>query len=263
MGASTPNPGQITVERDIEADIMTLSIRGNWNPRLWSATSVGLRKCFAEHPRGLIVDLTDLTDDAAVSVATWMTAQRVAAQMTPPVQMAMCVPPALTVADRLQRLGARKYLPVYATVRQARVAMESRMPLTDRLQLALPPEPDSPALARDLVGDACLAWQVPHLLHPCRLVMSELVTNAVEHVGSQITVTVTRRGIGLHLAVADTSPVLPALLAPAPPRAGRPLDERGRGLRTVDSVATIWGCESTATGKVVWATVRGREDQPS
>ena len=76
-----------------------------------------------------------------MSVATWMTAQRVAAQMTPPVQMAMCVPPALTVADRLQRLGARKYLPVYATVRQARVALASRMPLTDRLQLTLSPSP--------------------------------------------------------------------------------------------------------------------------
>jgi len=259
MGASTPNPGRITVERDIEADITTMSVRGLWTPRLWSATSTKLRKCFAEHPTGLIVDLSALQDEAAVSVATWMTAQRVAAQMTPPVQMAMCVPPALTLADRLQRLGARKYLPVYATVRQARVALASRMPLTDRLQLTLPAEPDSPALARDLIGDACLAWQMPHLLHPCRLVMSELVTNAVEHVGAQITVTVTRRGVGLHLAVADTSPALPSLLALTPPRSGEPLNERGRGLRTVDSVATIWGCEPTATGKVVWATVRGPE----
>jgi anti-sigma regulatory factor (Ser/Thr protein kinase) len=257
MGASTPDPGQITVERDIDADIMTLSVRGAWDPRLWSAASAGLRKCFAEHPTGLIVDLTALRDDGAVSVPTWMTAQRVAAQMTPPVQMAMCVPPALRVADRLQRLGARKYLPVYATVRQARVALASRMPLTDRLQLALPAEPDSPALARDLVGDACLAWQMPHLLHPCRLVMSELVTNAIEHAGAQIAVTVTRRGAGLHLAVADTSPARPVLLDLTPPRPGEPLNERGRGLRTVDSVATIWGCEPTATGKIVWATVRG------
>jgi anti-sigma regulatory factor (Ser/Thr protein kinase) len=257
MGASTPNPGKITVERDIEADITSMSVSGPWNPRLWSATTTGLRKCLAEHPSGLIVDLTALQDESAASVATWMTAQRMAAQMEPPVQIAMCVPPVQTLADRLQRLGARKYLPVYATVRQARVALESHLPLTDRLQVTLPSDPDSPALARDLIGDACLAWQVPHLLHPCRLVMSELVTNAVEHVGSPITVTVTRRGIGLHLAVADTSPALPSLLALTPPRQGEPLNERGRGLRTVDSIATIWGCEPTITGKVVWATVRG------
>jgi anti-sigma regulatory factor (Ser/Thr protein kinase) len=254
--ASEANPGRITIERDIDDDIVTLSVHGSWTQRLWSATSTGLRKCFAEHPTGLIVDLTALRDDGAVSVATWMTAQRVAAQMTPPVQMAMCVPPALKVADRLQRLGARKYLPVYATVRQARVALASRMPLIDRLQLALPSEPESPSLARDLVGDACLAWQMPHLLHPGRLVMSELVTNAVEHAGARIAVTLTRRGLGLHLAVADTSPALPRLLAPVPPRPGEPLDERGRGLRLVDSVATIWGCEPTTSGKIVWATVR-------
>lgn len=259
MGARSPKPGQITVERDIDADIHTLTVRGLWNPRLWSATSAVLRKCFAEHPTGLIVDLSALQDEGAASVATWMTAQRVAAQMTPPVQLALCVPPALTLADRLQRLGARKYLPVYATVRQARVALQSRMPLTDRLQLTLPPEPDSPALARALIGDACLAWQMPHLLHPCRLVMSELVTNAVEHVGSQITVTVTRRGVGLHLAVADTGPALPRLIALIPPREDEPLNERGRGLRMVDAVATIWGCEPTATGKIVWATVRSPE----
>jgi anti-sigma regulatory factor (Ser/Thr protein kinase) len=259
MGANAPKPDHITVERDIDADVTTLRVRGPWNPRLWSATSGKLRKCFAQHPTGLIVDLSALQDEGAASVATWMTAQRVAAQMTPVVQMAMCVPPSLTLADRLQRLGARKYLPVYASVRQARVALASRMPLTDRLHLTLQSEPDSPALARGLVGDACLAWQMPHLLHPCRLVMSELVTNAVEHVGARITVTVTRRGIGLHLAVADTSPMLPALIALTPPRPGEPLDERGRGLRTVDSVATVWGAEPTATGKVVWATVRGPE----
>jgi hypothetical protein len=259
MGDSPQHQGQITVQRDMDADVMTLTVRGSWNPKLWSSTSSALRKCFAEHPTGLVVDLSALQDETAASVATWTTAQRVAAQMTPPVQMAMCVPPALTLADRLQRQGARRYLPVYATVRQARVALESRMPLTDRLQLRLPPEPDSPALARDLVGDACLAWQVPHLLHPCRLVMSELVTNAVEHAGSEINVTVTRRGAGLHLAVADTSPVLPRLIALTPPRPDEPLNEQGRGLRTVSSVATIWGCEPTATGKIVWATVRGPE----
>jgi anti-sigma regulatory factor (Ser/Thr protein kinase) len=257
MGANAPNLGQIIVERDIDADLMTLTVRGLWDNSLWSAASASLRKCFAEHPSGLIVDLTALQDDGATSVATWMTAQRVAAQMTPPVQMAMCVPPSLRVADRLQRQGARRYLPVYATVRQARVALASRMPLTDRLHMTLPSEADSPALARDLVSGACVAWQMPHLLNPCRVVMSELVTNAVEHGGSPITVTVTRRGAGLHLAVADTGPARPVLLDLTPPRRDEPLDERGRGLRTVESVSTIWGCEATAGGKIVWATVRG------
>jgi anti-sigma regulatory factor (Ser/Thr protein kinase) len=259
MGVSPSHPDAVIVRSDVESGVTLLTIRGVWTQKLWSAASAGLRKCFAEHPSGLIVDLSALDDESAASVATWMTAQGVAAQMTPPVQMALCVPASMRLADRLQRLGARRYLPVYATVRQARVALDSRLPLTDRLHLMLASEPDSPALARDLIGDACRAWQLPHLLHPGRLVMSELVTNAVEHGGPDITVTVSRRGSALHLAVGDSNPLLPELKPPAPPRHGEPLDERGRGLRLVDAVATVWGSAPTATGKVVWATVRNPE----
>ncbi len=119
----------------------------------------------------------------------------------------------------------------------------------------LPAEPESPAVARNLVGDACCRWDRPHLLHPARLVVSELVTNAVEHAGSEITVVVSRHGDGLHLAVADAVPELPRILRIAPPRPDRPLDERGRGLRTVQATATDWGSAVTPSGKVVWATI--------
>lgn len=123
------------------------------------------------------------------------------------------------------------------------------------LVLRLPPEPESPALARNLVGTACRAWDLPHLLHPARLVMSELVTNAVEHAGSEITIVVSYRDGGLHLAVCDAEPRLPRLLDLPRPRPGEPLDERGRGLRTVRATATTWAATPTPTGKTVWATL--------
>lgn len=250
----------VTVVSDLEADLSVVTVNGSWDRNLFRATSTGLRKCFAEHPGGVIVDLSALEDDAAASAMTWVTAQRVAARMAPPVHLAMCVPPSQRLADRLQRLGARRYLPVYATVRQARVALQGRLPPTDRLELTLPAEPESPSLARDLIGNACRTWQLPALLHPARLVMSELVTNAVEHAGGALTVTVTRRGGGLHLAVADLDPRLPIMRRPRPPQPGAPLDERGRGLRTVDATAAGWGCTPTPTGKTVWATVRDTLD---
>lgn len=125
----------VTVVSDIEADLSVVTVHGPWDGNLMRATSTGLRKCLAGHPAAVIVDLTALEDDAAASAMTWVTAQRVAARMAPPVQLAMCVPPSQTLADRLQRLGARRYLPVYATVRQARVALAGRMAPAEGLEL--------------------------------------------------------------------------------------------------------------------------------
>jgi anti-sigma regulatory factor (Ser/Thr protein kinase) len=234
-------------------------VRGAWNRTVWIEVSIALRKCFAEHPAALIVDLTELDDGDAVSAPTWITAQGVAAGMEPPVRMALAVPPELVLADRLQRLGVRRFLPVFAKVRQARVAVESRLPMTERLPLSLAPAPESPSLARDLVSNACHAWGLPELARSGRLIVSELVTNAVEHAGTTITVVVSRRGVGLHLTVADGDHRLPRLVPLAAPEPGRPLDERGRGLQSVHATATVWGAMPTAEGKVVWATIRAPE----
>ncbi|MBG0561291.1 ATP-binding protein [Actinoplanes aureus] len=124
------------------------------------------------------------------------------------------------------------------------------------LTVALAPEPDAASLAGTLVADACLAWRLPHLLHPARRVMSELVLNAVEHAGTDLLVTITRRWNGLHLAVADGDPRLPRLRVMARVRRDAPLDERGRGLRVVQAAANGWGVLRTPAGKVVWAVVQ-------
>jgi anti-sigma regulatory factor (Ser/Thr protein kinase) len=172
------------------------------------------------------------------------------------VQLALCIPPDLPLAGRLQSAGGRDHLPVYARLRQAQVAVAGRLPSADRMSLALRPEPEAPSLARDLISGACLSWELPELLHPARLVMSELVTNAVEHTGTASTVTVSRRGAGIHLTVSDGDPTLPMMRKPARPRPGRPLDDRGRGLRVVTATADAWGALPTSTGKIVWATLQ-------
>ena len=136
------------VECDVDASVVLLTVNGRWDRQLWTKTTERLHKCLAEHPEALIVDLTDLDDPAGTSAPTWMTAQQNAAAMIPPVQLAVCIPPEQPLADRMQRLGARRYLPVYAKVRQARVAIASRLPLTERLTLTLDPEPEAPSAAR-------------------------------------------------------------------------------------------------------------------
>ncbi|WP_250027845.1 ATP-binding protein [Paractinoplanes maris] len=245
----------VHLECDDDASVVLLTVDGAWSRALWQRTTELVHKCLAEHPEALIVDLSGLDDSAGVSAPTWVTARRTAAAMTPPVQVALCIPPERPLADRMQRLGARRFLPVYARVRQARVAIASRLPLTERLVLTLPAEPDSPSIARNLVSDACLAWDRSALLHPARAVMSELVTNAIEHARTEVTVVVSLRGEGIHLSVADGVTDPPRLIKPGRVRRDRPLDERGRGLRVVTELAVAWGTLPTRTGKVVWATM--------
>ncbi|MEU8815683.1 ATP-binding protein [Actinoplanes sp. NPDC048796] len=254
--ACLPVPASVRIESDVDAAVALLTVDGVWDKELWQTASVTLRKCLAEHPEALIVDLTGLDDPSGRSAPAWMTARDMAAKMDPPVQLALCIPPDLPLADRMQRLGAPRFLPVYAKVRQARVAIASRLPLVERLMLTLPPEPEAPSAARNLVSDACLAWGLAHLLHPSRTVTSELVTNAVEHARSEMTVMVSLRGRGLHVCVADRSPEMPRLIKPARIRRGRPLDQRGLGLRLVMETAVAWGALPTRTGKVVWATLQ-------
>ena len=245
----------VHIEGDLDAAVALMTVRGHWDGLLRQAVTTKLHRCLAEHPEALIVDLSDLHDPYSMSAPTWVAAQHGAAARDPAVHLALCIPPRLPLADRMQRLLARRFLPVYAKVRQARVAIAGRLPLTERVTMTLPPDPESPSIARNLVGDACLAWGLPRLLHPSRLVMSELVTNAIEHTRSTIVVVASLRGHGLHLAVSDEVADPPRLRQPARPVPGRPLDERGHGLQVVTATATAWGWLPTRTGKVVWATL--------
>ncbi|MBU2662968.1 ATP-binding protein [Actinoplanes bogorensis] len=246
----------VHLECDVDASVVLLTVSGRWDRALWQRTTERLTKCLAEHPEALIVDLTGLDDPAGASATTWMTAQRNAAALAPSVQLALCIPPDLPLADRMQRLGARRYLPIYAKVRQARVAIASRLPMTERAVLTLGAGPESPSLARNLVSDACLAWDRVELLHPSRSVMSELVNNAIEHAGTEMTVVVSLRGAGLHLSVADGVAAPPRVIKLSRVRRDQPLDERGRGLQVVSALAVAWGSLPTRTGKVVWATLQ-------
>jgi anti-sigma regulatory factor (Ser/Thr protein kinase) len=250
----------ILVEGEAGAAVTLVTVLGAWSDAADEVVRT-VHRCLDGQPEALIIDLTGLSDPRTASIPTWLDVQRVAARRDPPVQLALCVPPGLPLAHRLQPLAAGEHLPVYARVRQARVAIAGRLAGDGRLCRTLPPEPESPSIARNLVDDACRQWGLIDLLHPARLVMSELVTNAVEHAGTAMTVVVTRRGDGLHLAVADDCERHPQMIKLRRPRRGYPLDDRGLGLLTVSRTATAWGSMPTPTGKVVWATLPPTREQ--
>jgi hypothetical protein len=232
--------------------VIELTARGRWDRELHSQVTDTLRKCFAQHPAALIIDLRDLDDGDAASATVWLSARMIGADMDPPVQVVVCVSTDAPPAARLRRLGARRMLPLFASLPEARSAAASRLPLTDRLVARMAPTSQAPSVARGLVAAACSAWSLPSLLYPAKLVVSELVLNAVEHAGTETEVTVSRRGTGIHIAVADLDPRLPDM--PARPRSAT--DQCHTGLSAVRSVATIAGTMPTPSGKVVWAVLR-------
>jgi len=80
-------------------------------------------------------------------------------------------------------------------------------------------------------------------------VASELISNAVEHAHTIMTLQVRLRPRYLHLAVFDGAEAEPV------PRCGPDTEAAGgRGLQMVELVSTRWGYLRRTDGKVVWAS---------
>jgi len=78
------------------------------------------------------------------------------------------------------------------------------------------------------------------------MLVSELVTNAVQHARSFLVLHIDRTWPGLTILVEDASAAPPVLQADCGDAEG------GRGLMLVDTLAASWGWERTSTGKIVW-----------
>jgi anti-sigma regulatory factor (Ser/Thr protein kinase) len=94
----------------------------------------------------------------------------------------------------------------------------------------------------------CFAQALAHLADDAELLTSEIVGNAVEHVGTPLTVVATCDALRLWIQVLDggRSPMTPTY-GPSDFTA-----EHGRGLHIVDAIAGAWGVSPLATGKSVW-----------
>jgi len=113
------------------------------------------------------------------------------------------------------------------------------------------PVSGAPRHARTVVTDACLRWDLPDLVGSAALIISELVSNVVEHAQTVMTIEVVHRDSHLYLAVHDRASAPPVPSEPA----GDALALHGRGLMLIAAAATTWGYDQRADGKTVWATV--------
>ena len=99
-------------------------------------------------------------------------------------------------------------------------------------------DPDAPARARAVLT-GLLGGLEPHVARDVKLMVSELVTNAVRHGDGDATLVVHRGEGRLNVTVSDEGDDQPRLRTPS---AGG-----GWGLRIVDACATRWGVEEGST----------------
>ncbi|MET9189914.1 ATP-binding protein [Streptomyces tendae] len=95
-------------------------------------------------------------------------------------------------------------------------------------------------------------WGVPVACEEAELVVTELATNVIKHVGegASATLVLELKGRRLRVEMHDRSRSLPAL------RSADCDAECGRGLHMLAAMALDWGAIGTAVGKAVWCEIR-------
>jgi hypothetical protein len=116
-------------------------------------------------------------------------------------------------------------------------------------KLALVGTVEAPGQARAFSREVLGSWGLGALSETVGLLTTELVANAVVHVGGSFVVRITPVPGAVRVEVDDGSGDLPELRHPAS-------DEvHGRGILLVESLATRWGVLPRAAGKTVWFEV--------
>ena len=130
-------------------------------------------------------------------------------------------------------------------------ALRRRPRDTRSRELVLPADATAPARARTFLRAATDDWGIgDDLAQDAAMVITELVANAVDHAGSESTLSVGVKRGDLCVAVRD------ARRGPVPrPAPIDPTAPRGRGLQMVDALTSAWGVTLHADGKTVWAVV--------
>jgi len=213
-------------------------------------------KCRAEQPMAVILDLNDLVVTSDPLLAVFLALQH-HGDPEVPVPLLLHADP-LSRVGQVIRTGPTRFLPVYRNRAAAAAAVRAGEVGPRRALRHLPPHRASPAAARAFVGEFCRRWHLPRLSTVAQVVANELVTNAVRHARTDLTVAVCRGRRYLNVRVRDRDTRIP-LVGGAASAEGRSAPG-GRGLVLVDSLADDWGTFLHRDGKSVWANLRMGRD---
>ena len=119
-------------------------------------------------------------------------------------------------------------------------------------ELSLLAEPQRFAVVRRIIQAHLRHWDLPELVDPALVGVTELLGNVHRHVGrgQECRLRMAACGGCVRFEVHDPSPALPRLLQPGAEDLG------GRGLALVAALSKEWGAEAEAGGKVVWFSLQ-------
>ncbi|GAB7038580.1 MULTISPECIES: ATP-binding protein [Catenuloplanes] len=205
-----------------------------------------LVRCTAHHPPFVIVDC-----------ARAGRSKRLASLLNAAVLFCNARRPGITMVVSAPNVAVRRVLKgrvrMFPTLTAALTALPARRRHPARAHVRMDPEMSGASAARALVRSFCERRAIGvDVVAAGELIVSELVSNAVQHAGTALDVTVSHYRGQLRIAVADRSTRLPRF-GGNEPEPGLPI--RGRGLDLVARSASRCGVLLAPDGKVVWASV--------
>ena len=219
-----------------------------------SATCVDLVSRFEEAiealgGRELVLDLGDVSFIDSSGMRAIIAVERRADEE----QIALALlPPPTEVSELLQITGITDRVALMPRADESSPAE----PFLERIELALPRAPDSPARARAEIRQAVAGRVSDEDGATATLLTSELVTNAVIHpdraVGGSVGLQITLFADRIRVEVTDAGAGFD--VASLPP--ARPVGAGGHGLLVVHGLSSRWGCKRRAIdggeGFCVW-----------
>jgi anti-anti-sigma factor len=151
--------------------------------------------------------------------------------------------------DTLRHNGITRYLPVYASLRQALDVPRASENRRRRARAELPGLTTSVRRAQQLVAQWLERWSMADFTPAAVAIATVFVENAVEHSGGDAVLRVESDGRTVTVAVDDTG------RAPAAYRDGGGAHGPVRGLEFVRVLCRAWGSAPTDGGKTVWAVI--------
>ena len=118
--------------------------------------------------------------------------------------------------------------------------------MADRFEHSFACTSDTPTKVRTLLRNQLTTWAMDGFSKTAELLTSELVTNAIVHAHSPVTIRAFRSAKVLRVEVDDASTQPPLL------RRAQPWNAGGRGLVVVAALASQWGTTPHPNGKTVW-----------
>jgi len=207
-----------------------------------------IQMALAECPRGVVCSLTgalDGTTDAALDVLA-ATGRHVTPWPATPVVIASREGSAAAVLAG--RSGSQGLSYASSMLHGWTQVMTRKSPPTAHLRLG--PGAMAARNARRFLIRCCLDWGLNQQLASGPLVVSELVTNAIQHANTDIEIFLAADSGRLRVGVRDRNPAPPVTRTTAPDALG------GRGLRVVEALARSSGAFPTVDGgKFVWAVL--------